>query len=71
MREEIFHIQCYCTVSAQSRENGRWRLAVVFWVLLICMFPGTALAIELGSPVRIGVLTASWGPPPHVMGLIG
>jgi len=40
------------------------------WGLLVCLLPGTALAVKYSSPVRIGVLTASWGPPPHVMGLI-
>jgi ABC-type uncharacterized transport system substrate-binding protein len=70
MRAESLHIQCCYTVSAQNREGGRWGSRVMFWVLLICLLPGTALAIKLGAPVRIGVLTASWGPPPHVMGLI-
>ena len=42
----------------------------MFWALLVCLLPGTVLAIKPGAPVRIGVLTASWGPPPHVMGLI-
>jgi putative tryptophan/tyrosine transport system substrate-binding protein len=45
-------------------------MAVTLWVLLICLLPGTALAVTRGAPVRIGVLTASWGPPPGVVGLI-
>jgi putative tryptophan/tyrosine transport system substrate-binding protein len=42
----------------------------MLWVLLVCLLPGTALTGKLGAPVRIGVLTASWGPPPVVVGLI-
>ena len=42
----------------------------MFWALLICQLPGNALAIKHSFPVRIGVLTASWGPPPAVVGLI-
>jgi putative tryptophan/tyrosine transport system substrate-binding protein len=42
----------------------------MFWALLVCLLPGTALAVKRSSPVRIGVLTASWGPPPAVVGLI-
>ena len=42
----------------------------MLWALLVCLLPGTVLAIKRGVPVRIGVLTASWGPPPAVVGLI-
>jgi len=38
--------------------------------LLVCLLSGSVLAVERSSPVRIGVLTASWGPPPAVVGLI-
>ena len=34
----------------------------MLWALLVCLLPGTALAIKRSAPVRIGVLTASWGP---------
>ena len=44
--------------------------AVTLWVLLVCLLPGHALALDRGSPVRIGALTVSWGPPPGVVGLI-
>jgi len=54
----------------QHRESVRRGVAVMLWVLLVCLLPGTVLAIQRGAPVRIGVLTASWGPTPHVMGLI-
>jgi len=42
----------------------------MLWGLLVCLLPGTALAVKRSAPVRIGVLTASWGPPPGVVGLI-
>jgi putative ABC transport system substrate-binding protein len=42
----------------------------MLWALLVCLLPGTALAIKRSAPIRIGVLTASWGPPPAVVGLI-
>lgn len=42
----------------------------MLWMLLVCLLPGTALAVTRGAPVRIGVITASWGPPPAVVGLI-
>jgi putative ABC transport system substrate-binding protein len=43
---------------------------VTLVALLVCLLPGPALAGTRGAPVRIGVLTASWGPPPGVVGLI-
>ena len=46
------------------------RSAMTFMALLICLLPGMALAIKRGGPIRIGVLSASWGPPPGVVGLI-
>lgn len=58
------------TANEKNRNRGRLGLAVMLWVLLVCLLPGTALAIQRGTPVRIGVLTASWGPPPGVTGLI-
>src|SRR5262245_18447260 len=70
MRQEPLYIQCCCTVSVQNRANGHWRLAVMLWGVLVCLLPGTEHAVKPGAPVRIGVLTASWGPPPAVMGLI-
>jgi putative tryptophan/tyrosine transport system substrate-binding protein len=70
MRAESLHIQCCGTVSAQNRESSRGGAAVILWALLVCLLPGTVLAVQPGAPVRIGVLTASWGPPPAVVGLI-
>ena len=42
----------------------------MLWVLLVYLLSETALALKRDSPVRIGVLTASWGTPPGVVGLI-
>ena len=70
MRQDSLRIQGCCTVSTQHWESGRWGSVVTFWMLLLCLLPGTALAIKHGAPVRIGVLTTSWGPPPVVVGLI-
>jgi putative ABC transport system substrate-binding protein len=39
-------------------------------VLLSSLRPGPARALERGSPVRIGVLTVTWGTPGAVPGLI-
>jgi putative tryptophan/tyrosine transport system substrate-binding protein len=70
MRYEPNDIHCGCTAGAQNRDSGRVGVAVTLWVLLVCLLPGTALTGKRSEPVRIGVLTASWGPPPGVMGLI-
>jgi putative tryptophan/tyrosine transport system substrate-binding protein len=59
-----------CTVGAQHWDSGYLGLAVTLCVLLVCLLPGPALASEHRPPVRIGVLTASWGTPPGVVGLI-
>ena len=50
-----------CTVSEQPQGRGRVRSAVTLWVLLVCLLPGTTLARKRDAPVRIGVLTVSWG----------
>lgn len=45
-----------------------------FLILLVCLFSGGPLisglqAAERAKPIRIGALTESWGPTPHVVGL--
>src|SRR5215470_7206423 len=43
-----------------------------FGVLLLAMwspFPGSSFSAERIKPIRIGVLTDSWGPTPGVVGL--
>src|SRR5262245_37580514 len=49
----------------------RWQRTVMFVVLLVysgLLLQGT-YAAERASPLRIGALTASWGPTPQVIGL--
>jgi putative ABC transport system substrate-binding protein len=59
-----------CTAGAQHRASGRVWLAMALLVLLVGPLPRTALASKRDTPVRIGVLTVSWGPTPGVVGLI-
>jgi putative ABC transport system substrate-binding protein len=70
MQREPNERQYYCTAGEKHRERGRLGLAMTLSALLVCLLLGTALAVKRSSPVRIGVLTASWGPPPAVVGLI-
>ena len=44
---------------------------IVLALLLVSsgLLLGYAGAAERSRPIRIGVLTASWGPTPHVVGL--
>src|SRR5262245_56978390 len=70
MRQKPNDIQCDCTARKLHRGRGRLWSAVTLWALLVCLLPGTAPAGKRDTPVRIGVLTASWGPPPGVVGLI-
>jgi putative ABC transport system substrate-binding protein len=48
-------------------DRGRWRCATA-WVLLTLLSAAPALALD--RPVRIGVLTAAWGPPGGLDGLV-
>ena len=49
----------------------RWQRSVMFVVLLVCsgLLLQGAYAAERARPLRIGALTASWGPTPQVIGL--
>jgi len=54
-------------------EQCRGRRCLVLVVLLLLLagsLSGVALAGKREAPVRIGVLTVSWGAPPGVIGLI-
>src|SRR5688572_21285877 len=70
MRVEPLERKLGRTRGRKNRKGGRLGAALTFCALLVCMLPGPALALEPGSPVRIGALTVSWGPPPGVVGLI-
>lgn len=58
---------------ALGGSSGRRRqqsLAVAVFVASMCLFhAGLDGAERNGGPFRIGVLTESWGPTPHVVGL--
>jgi putative tryptophan/tyrosine transport system substrate-binding protein len=60
----------WCTSGEKNRRGEQLGVTVTLWVLLVCLLPGSAGASERGSPVRIGALTVSRGPPPAVVGLI-
>ena len=49
----------------------QWQYVVMFVVLLVCggLLLQGAHAAERARPLRIGALTASWGPTPQVIGL--
>jgi len=52
-------------------RTRQWRRIVVFSLLLVraWLLPAGVYADERDRPIRIGVLTPSWGPPPQVIGL--
>ncbi len=52
-------------------RGRQWWCIVIFSVLLVSgwSLPGGVGADERDRPIRIGVLTPSWGPPPQVIGL--
>lgn len=52
------------------RTPGRLRPAVGLLALAVFLLPASALAFKAEKPVRIGVLTAAWGPPTGLEGLI-
>src|ERR671923_1704779 len=68
------------TINLKSKiENLKWlgdsdkdvRTMANLFILLICtgLFAGHAFGAQRNQPVRIGVLTDSWGPTPGVVGL--
>ena len=70
MRVEPLERKLGRTPGEKNRKGGRLGAALTLCALLVCMLPGPTRALERGSPVRIGALTVSWGPPPGVVGLI-
>jgi putative tryptophan/tyrosine transport system substrate-binding protein len=52
----------------EPQGRDRLRGAIAPWVFLMLLSAAPALALE--KPVRIGVLTAAWGPPGALGGLV-
>jgi putative tryptophan/tyrosine transport system substrate-binding protein len=53
------------------RQHGPWwwrYLALVVYLAGLGLLPGGVEAADRIRPIRIGVLTQSWGPTPHVVG---
>jgi len=51
------------------RENLRWCLILFMLVVLKSLLICNVSAAERTKPIRIGVLTDSWGPTPGTVGL--
>jgi putative ABC transport system substrate-binding protein len=65
MHKETLNTPGCCIADEPHRQRG-----CVGMVVLVGLLAGATFAVEHGLPVRIGVLTASWGPTPGVVGLI-
>lgn len=48
---------------------GAPALAALLLLLGALLLPGGAWALDHGEPIKIGALTVSWGPTPHMVGL--
>jgi len=61
----------YTTRPRGTPRGRQWRRIVIFSLFLVSgwLLPGGVCAGERNRPIRIGVLTPSWGPPPQVIGL--
>ena len=52
-----------------THPGARIRLVLVVLLVSGGVFSGNASAAKRDGPIRVGVLTASWGPTPQVVGL--
>jgi putative ABC transport system substrate-binding protein len=71
MRQD--HLEGRCRrnpVRRTGTDAALGAVALALCILLVFLLPGPARALERRSPVLIGALTVSWGPPPGVVGLI-
>lgn len=59
----------YTVIIEKYHRMKQWQMIIV--VLLLCSgwLPPAAIRAERDRPVRIGALTASWGPTPMIVGL--
>src|SRR5713101_3703264 len=55
--------------SFSCRRRWRWRIALVVLLVSSGLLTGGVGAGERAQPIKIGVLTSSWGPTPQVVGL--
>ena len=60
---------CRATKEAPGTFQGLWSVALVALLVSSLLITGRVGAEERTYPIKIGVLTASWGPPPPVVGL--
>ncbi len=56
-------------ISFPCRRWWQWHVALVVLLLSSGLLTGSVGAEERAQPIKIGVLTASWGPPPPAVGL--
>jgi hypothetical protein len=50
-------------------SNAQWYIALVVLLVNSGLLTGGVGAEEPAQPIKIGVLTASWGPTPEAVGL--
>lgn len=57
------------TKAALGLLQGGWSVALLILLVSCGLLTGGVSAEERAQPVKIGVLTESWGPPPEAVGL--
>src|SRR5215471_20859626 len=55
--------------SFSCTRRGQWPIALVVLLVSSGLLTGSVGVEERAQPIKIGVLTASWGPTPQVVGL--
>ena len=61
--------QLRTAVGSSCERRWQWRIALVVLLLSSGLLTRSVNAEERTYPIKIGVLTASWGPTPEVVGL--
>src|SRR5712692_6168010 len=56
-------------ISSSCRRRWQWYVALVMLLVSGGLLAGDVRAEERAQPIKIGVLTASWGTPPPAVGL--
>ena len=68
----VQHRRVVNTALAQGRvceRRWQWQIALMMFLLTNGLLAGGGDAAERTPPIRIGVLTESWGPTPTTVGL--